>query len=32
MSEVSVYIHKNLEFKIRNDLSINCQDIELITV
>ena len=26
----SVYIHKNFEFKIRNDLSINCEDIESI--
>ena len=27
---VSVYIHKNFEFKIRNDLSINSKDIESI--
>ena len=30
--EVSVYIHKNFEFKIRNDLSINIKDIEPIGV
>ena len=29
---VSVYIHKNFEFKIRNDLSINSKDIESIGV
>ena len=29
---VSVYIHKNFEFKPRNDLSINCKDIESIRV
>ena len=29
---VSVYIHKNFEFKIRNDLSINSKDIESISV
>ena len=29
---VSVYIHKNFEFEIRNDLSINCKDIESIGV
>ena len=29
---VSVYIHKNFEFKIRNDLSINSKDIESIDV
>ena len=28
----SVYIHKNFEFKIRNDLSINSKDIESIDV
>ena len=28
---VSVYIHKNFEFKIRNDLSINSKDIESIS-
>ena len=28
----SVYIHKNFEFKIRNDLSINSKDIESIGV
>ena len=30
--EVSVYIDKNFEFKIRNDLSINSKDIESIGV
>ena len=30
--EVSVYIHKNFEFKIRNNLSINSKDIESIGV
>ena len=29
---VSVHIHKNLIFKIRNDLSINCKDIESVGV
>ena len=29
---VSVYIHKNFEFKIRNDVSINSEDIESISV
>ena len=29
---VSVYIHKNFEFKIRNNLSINSKDIESIGV
>ena len=29
---VSVYIHNNFEFKTRNDLSINCKDIESILV
>ena len=29
---VSVYIHKNFEFKVRNDLSINSKDIESINV
>ena len=29
---VSVYIHKNFEFKVRNDLSINSKDIESIDV
>ena len=29
---ISVYIHKNFEFKIRNDLSINSKDIESIDV
>ena len=29
---VSVYIHTNFEFKIRNDLSINSKDIESIGV
>ena len=29
---VSVYIHKNFEFKIRNDLSISSKDIESIGV
>ena len=29
---VSVYIHKNFKFKIRNDLSINSKDIESIGV
>ena len=29
---VSVNIHKNFEFKIRNDLSINSKDIESISV
>ena len=29
---VSVYIHKNFEFKIRNDLSINSKDIESVSV
>ena len=28
----SVYIHKNFEFKVRNDLSINSKDIESIDV
>ena len=31
-SGVSVYIHKHFEFKIRNDLRINCKDIESIGV
>ena len=31
-SGVSGNIHKNFEFKIRNDLSINCKDIESIGV
>ena len=30
-SGVSVYIHKNLKFKIRNDLSINSKDIESVS-
>ena len=29
---VSVYIHKNVEFKIRNDLSINSKDTESVGV
>ena len=29
---VSVYVHKNFEFKIRNDVSINSEDIESIGV
>ena len=31
-SIISVYIHKNFEFKIRNDLSIASKDIESIGV
>ena len=29
---VSIYIHKDFEFKIRNDLSINCKDVESLGV
>ena len=29
---VSIYIHKGFEFKIRNDLSINCKDVESLGV
>ena len=29
---VSIYIHKNFQFKIRNDISINCKDIALVSV
>ena len=27
-----IYIHKNFEFKIRDDFSINCKDIESVNV
>ena len=29
---VSIYIHENLSFKVRNDLSVNCMDVESLSV
>ena len=30
--EVSIYIHENFSFKIRRDLSINCKNMEFLSV